>query len=110
MSTATVAPVATCTCKIPTIGKIREAIREELAGPRVTVARGEAAAPIDPLTAREIEVLVALVDGLETNEVAARLLISRETVKNHMNHIFEKTQTANRTQAAVWELRTGTVR
>lgn len=42
------------------------------------------------LTAREIEVLQALADGLSTEEAAKKLYISPNTVKTHLRRIGEK--------------------
>ena len=45
------------------------------------------------LTKREAEVLRVLMDGLSAKEVAQQLYISSNTVKNHINNIFQKTGT-----------------
>ncbi len=52
-----------------------------------------------PLSDRELEVLVCLADGLTTNQIAARLFISDNTVKTHVRHILEKMEASNRTEA-----------
>jgi DNA-binding NarL/FixJ family response regulator len=57
------------------------------------------------LTAREIEVLRHLAAGLSNRDVAARLTISAETVKAHVQHLLQKLGVGNRTQAAVWAVR-----
>jgi DNA-binding NarL/FixJ family response regulator len=57
------------------------------------------------LTAREIDILNELVQGYETETIAARLFISRETVKNHIKHIYEKLHVHSRTQAVVKALK-----
>lgn len=60
-----------------------------------------------PLTKRENEVLEQLTNGLTNKEIANRLEISYETVKEHVQHILRKTGLADRTQAAVWAVRNG---
>jgi DNA-binding NarL/FixJ family response regulator len=61
------------------------------------------------LSARELEVVQLLVEGLNNAEMAERLIISTETVKTHMRHIMEKLQVNDRTQAAVKAMRGGLV-
>jgi len=54
---------------------------------------------IEPLTAREIEVLALLADGCSNNDIASKLVISLATVKKHASSILSKLDAANRTQA-----------
>jgi LuxR family maltose regulon positive regulatory protein len=61
------------------------------------------------LTEREIAVLRLLAGGLANKEIAARLTISPQTVKNHTHSINQKLGTANRTQAVVVALRLGAI-
>lgn len=42
------------------------------------------------LTERELDVLRLLLDGLGRKQTAARLVLSEETVKSHLSHIYEK--------------------
>lgn len=58
-----------------------------------------------PLTQRESEVLTHLCEGLTNREIASRMGISYETVKEHVQHILHKIGVADRTQAAVWAVR-----
>ena len=62
-----------------------------------------------PLTEREAQVLRQLVEGLTNKEIAKELHISVETVKEHVQHILRKIGVADRTQAAVWAVRSGLV-
>jgi pimeloyl-ACP methyl ester carboxylesterase/DNA-binding CsgD family transcriptional regulator len=52
------------------------------------------------LTAREVEVLRLIAAGRSNQEIAAELVISINTVTNHVKNILGKTGTANRTEAA----------
>ncbi len=92
-----------------------------LAGVRA-VARGES--PIHPkaarallgarsgggrpqLTAREVEVLTLVRDGLANKQIARQLEISERTVKAHLTSAFSRIGVSDRTQAALWAQRNG---
>ena len=64
---------------------------------------------VEALTARELEVMNGLADGLSNKAIAARLGISDETVKFHLSAIFGKLQATNRTDAVRQALRRGVV-
>lgn len=53
------------------------------------------------LTGREIEVLRLMAEGFTNNEMAMILSISRNTIKSHVVHVFDKLGVNNRTQAVV---------
>src|SRR4051794_17032610 len=59
------------------------------------------------LTARELDVLILLGEGLPNKLIAQRLGIAEKTVKAHMTHIFEALGVTDRTQAALWIDRRG---
>jgi DNA-binding NarL/FixJ family response regulator len=61
----------------------------------------------DALTAREIEVLEQVAAGNRNRDIAARLFISEDTVKRHMQHIMEKLGASDRTQAMTIAARRG---
>ena len=61
----------------------------------------------EPLTAREVEVLKLVAEGLPNQEIAERLVISEPTVRTHVTNILSKLHLANRTQAALYALREG---
>lgn len=55
------------------------------------------------LTCREVEIMEFIVRGLTNKEIADKLCISPQTVKNHIRKIFRKLGVENRTEAtAVW--------
>ena len=58
-----------------------------------------------PLTPREGEVLRQLASGLTNKEIAQRLHVSYETVKEQVQHILQKIGVSDRTQAAAWAVR-----
>jgi LuxR family maltose regulon positive regulatory protein len=56
---------------------------------------------VEPLTNREIEILLILPKGSSNQEIAERLFISPETVKRHLYNIYQKFDVKNRQQAVV---------
>ncbi len=54
---------------------------------------------VRPLSARELQVLKLLADGMSNQAIAERLVISLDTVKRHVTHVLDKLGAANRTQA-----------
>ena len=62
---------------------------------------------LTPLSAREMEILEWVIQGMSNKEIAYQLGISHQTVKNHMTAILSKLGVADRTQAAVYALRHG---
>ncbi|TMK64273.1 MAG: HD domain-containing protein [Actinobacteria bacterium] len=59
------------------------------------------------LTTREVEVLRLLARGLSNKQVAERLVISRKTVDNHVEHIYTKIGVSNRARASLFAVRHG---
>jgi DNA-binding NarL/FixJ family response regulator len=62
---------------------------------------------IENLTPREIEVLRLLSQGQTNPQIAQNLLVSRGTVKIHVQHIISKLGVSDRTQAAVRAIEAG---
>jgi DNA-binding NarL/FixJ family response regulator len=63
----------------------------------------------EPLTAREVQVLELLAEGLPNKAIAARLGISDQTVKFHVSSISGKLGAANRTDAVRRAVRRGLI-
>jgi DNA-binding NarL/FixJ family response regulator len=59
----------------------------------------------ETLTAREVEVLQLLAFGHTNRDIAEKLFISPDTVKTHLEHIFEKLGASDRTAAVAEALR-----
>ena len=71
------------------------------------VEGGQAEAPFEELTEREVEVLQLAGKGITNREIADSLSISHRTVQAHLSHIFNKLGVGSRTEAVVYALRKG---
>jgi LuxR family maltose regulon positive regulatory protein len=67
--------------------------------PTVLIQKSAVRQFIEPLSAREREVLQLIAAGLTNGEIARKLVITVGTVKSHINHIFSKLAVQSRTQA-----------
>jgi two-component system, NarL family, response regulator LiaR len=91
------------------ITRSRETIRETVVVREVLVpAEGPSLEPFAPdtaqqqslgITARELEILNLVAQGLSNREIAAQLFVSENTVKTHCARTFDKLGAARRTQA-----------
>ncbi len=63
--------------------------------------------PIDPLTAREEDVVRAVASGRTNAEIATDLHISLSTVKSHLSSLMTKLGARNRVEIAMWAYETG---
>jgi DNA-binding NarL/FixJ family response regulator len=60
-------------------------------------------------TARELEVLQLISDGLVNSEIGHRLYLSEETVKSHVRHLMAKLQARSRAHAVAVGFRRGLI-
>lgn len=67
--------------------------------------RGDATTPA--LTQRERQILELLADGLGNKQIAARLGITTNTVKTHLELLFDKLDVSSRAEAVATAARTG---
>lgn len=100
---------------------LTEAVRaaaegESMVSPSVTTrllshftsgARREVRAPEPALTARELEVVLAVARGATNAEAAAELTITLSTVKSHLSSAQTKLGARNRTEIAIWAWESG---
>jgi LuxR family transcriptional regulator, maltose regulon positive regulatory protein len=70
---------------------------DDVASPAVRIAGSTVL--VEPLTERECEVLLLLAEGRSNREIAERLVVTLDTVKKHLTHIFGKLGAVSRTQA-----------
>jgi len=62
---------------------------------------------LDCLSAREIEIVEHLIEGLPNKLISRQMRISDATVKVHVKAVLRKLHLRNRTQVATWALRSG---
>jgi len=63
----------------------------------------------DPLTPREREIVRNVALGLRNAEVARKLFISEDTVKTHLNNVFQKIGVRDRVQLTLYAIRLGMI-
>ncbi|MEU4364729.1 response regulator transcription factor [Promicromonospora sp. NPDC023987] len=80
---------------------LREVVTRRRTQP-VTAARAA-----DLLTARELDILLRLAEGLSNEEIAAALFLEVSTVKSHLARMMPKLGVRSRLQAAVWAYQNG---
>ena len=68
------------------------------------------AQPIEPLTSREEEVLLAVARGWTNHEIAEKMHISISTVKTHIASLMNKLNARNRVEIAMWSYETGRIK
>jgi DNA-binding CsgD family transcriptional regulator len=79
-------------------------IRDVRRGPRAATRENPAG-----LTARELEVVALVAEGLRNSEIAGRLFVSEKTVAHHVSAILRKLDVATRSQAGAEAVRLGIV-
>lgn len=88
---------------------ISPAVASKILSEFAKLSRGGAQPPESPLSAREREVLELVVKGFSNRDIAAALIISEHTVKNHLRNIMDKLQLENRVQLVTFALKHGIV-
>jgi DNA-binding NarL/FixJ family response regulator len=83
------------------------AVMRQFAAPddgSVAVARGRTRVP---LSAREREIVALVAQGYRNREMAEKLFISEQTVKNHLHNIFDKLGVSDRLELALYAIHKG---
>jgi len=84
--------------------KVTKGVLEKLVGGKQQADDGT------ELTAREREVLVLIADGATNKEIAATLVVSENTARNHVSHILSKLGFSRRSEAAAYAVKKGLVK
>lgn len=91
-------------------GADTESDPEPGSGPGADTAAAAAALDLpDPLTPRELEILVLVARGYSNPEIARRLFVSLPTVKTHVGRILAKTDSRDRVHAVLFAFSNGLV-
>jgi DNA-binding NarL/FixJ family response regulator len=77
-------------------------VTEELNAPRARTGPGQ-------LTSREMDILRLVADGSTNPQIAERLFVSVDTVKTHLEHVYQKLGTGDRTAAVAEAFRRGLI-
>ena len=92
---------------------MRDGELDEVAADAVLHAAGHASHKSKPrpdgLTAREVEVLRLVAQGASNKEIAAKLVISEKTARNHVERTYAKIRVSNRIGASMYALEHGLV-
>jgi DNA-binding NarL/FixJ family response regulator len=88
-----------------TVASIRQVNSGQLVFPQAAkrwlrTHRQRPANPTDELSEREAEVLSLVAQGLTNSQIAQRINVSDNTVKFHLQNIYQKLDVSNRTEAA----------
>jgi DNA-binding NarL/FixJ family response regulator len=85
--------------------KVTRGVVDKLIG-----AHAQASDEDGELTAREREVLVLVAQGATNKEIAAKLVVSDNTARNHVSHILAKLGFSRRSEAAAYAVKKGLVK
>ena len=85
----------------PAWARLKEEVRDFLRAPGAHIEAAHIGERLAALTERERQVLEAIARGLDNAEIAAELVLSEKTVRNHITRVFDKIGVAHRYQAIV---------
>ena len=76
----------------------------------VSMTSGEGTGSMNAsLSARELEIIELVAEGLTNQEIAERLTISKRTVDTHVSNVFTKTGSKNRVALLNWAMDHGKI-
>jgi DNA-binding NarL/FixJ family response regulator len=82
-------------------------ITAQVLGRFADLSRKERERENDVLSEREKEVLVLVAQGMTNRQIAGELIISENTVRNHLSHILDKLDLSRRAQVAAYAVQRG---
>ena len=88
---------------------IPQELSHAILGTRRTTSSAPEESPLGELTAREVDVLRCLANGLSNKEIASQLSVSLTTARTHVSSILHKLNLENRTQAALYAREQGLI-
>lgn len=94
-------PMARCVAELEPLCDVLAAqiVRLRIDAAMRALRSAERERPVEVLTARELELLECLEEGLRFKQAAARLRIAEATAKTHARHLFRKLDATSRAEA-----------
>jgi len=83
------------------------AVMRQFASPMEAAAQGVRARDRSPLSKREREIVALVAQGYKNKEMAEKMFISEQTVKNHLHNIFDKLGVSDRLELALYAIHKG---
>jgi two-component system, NarL family, nitrate/nitrite response regulator NarL len=83
------------------------AVMRQFSSPMDTAPLGSRDRDRSPLSQREREIVVLVAQGFKNKEMAEKMFISEQTVKNHLHNIFDKLGVSDRLELALYAIHKG---
>jgi len=84
------------------------AVMRQFASPQdLASGNGKGGRERSPLSAREREIVALVAQGYKNKEMAEKMFISEQTVKNHLHNIFDKLGVSDRLELALYAIHKG---
>jgi DNA-binding NarL/FixJ family response regulator len=83
------------------------AVMRQFASPAEQAAAGGKGRERSPLSTREREIVALVAQGFKNKEMAEKMFISEQTVKNHLHNIFDKLGVSDRLELALYAIHKG---
>ena len=83
------------------------AVMRQFSSPMESVPLGSRDRDRSPLSQREREIVVLVAQGFKNKEMAEKMFISEQTVKNHLHNIFDKLGVSDRLELALYAIHKG---
>jgi DNA-binding NarL/FixJ family response regulator len=87
-----------------TAAVIRQFVAADEAPPQIAPANQSRERERSPLSQREREIVALVAQGFKNKEMAEKMFISEQTVKNHLHNIFDKLGVSDRLELALYAI------